>query len=361
MDDIYFKGVNFGFYARNGYYATPEARLEVERMAESGIQWVCLISTLMQEQYSSTRIFRDFENTPADDELIGIIRLLHEKGIKVMLRPMIDCWDGTQRGEIDPPQDKVIYSDRPVRYRSAWFESYRKVTRHYCRIAEQTKCEAYCFDSELQKLAGLTENWTPVVTLARDIYSGHLTTSLCGPREQRENLEKDPNHWFHLLDSLGISCYPAASATTRTVVDYLTADGFHGVAAPETPTDVESMTAFFDPVFKQVEELAEVYEKPVYFGECGCVSAKYGSSVPWYWNFPEYSGVEQANYLEAIIRRFGKHDWWHGMLWWKWDEQNKSIRPQMFSSGEDRGFTIYGKPAADVMKKWCSGELPGSD
>ncbi len=62
-DAPFFMGVNFGFYARNGYYSSPEARLEVERMAETGVDWVCLIAMVFQDTVASTRQYRDFRMT----------------------------------------------------------------------------------------------------------------------------------------------------------------------------------------------------------------------------------------------------------------------------------------------------------
>ena len=73
MDRIFFKGVNFGFYARNGYYSSPEGVRQIDKIAALGTPWVCLISTVMQETFVSTRQFRDFRITPSDDELIQAI------------------------------------------------------------------------------------------------------------------------------------------------------------------------------------------------------------------------------------------------------------------------------------------------
>ena len=139
---IMFKGVTFGYYARNGYLSSPAARDEVDRIASLHIPWVCLVVTVMEETFCSTRQFRDFCMTPGDDELLDIIGYIHEKGIRVMLRPMLECWDGTHRGQIHLPEG-TIFPDRPFRYRSQWFANYEHLTRHYCRIAARTGCEGY--------------------------------------------------------------------------------------------------------------------------------------------------------------------------------------------------------------------------
>ena len=76
-----FKGITFGYYGRNGYFSSDAARREVDRIAELNIPWVCLVVTIMQDAYYSTRMYRDFQITPGDEELVEIINCLHSKGI----------------------------------------------------------------------------------------------------------------------------------------------------------------------------------------------------------------------------------------------------------------------------------------
>ena len=40
-----------------------------------------------------------------------------------------------------------------------------------------------------------------------------------------------------------------------------------------------------------------------------------------------------------------------GFLWWKWDETQKRPQYHLDPAG-DMGFTIQGKPAEEVMKRW---------
>ena len=330
-----FKGVTFGYYARNGYFSSSEAERQVEAIASLGIPWVCLVTTVMQETFCSTRIFRDFHQTPGDDELVHIIGLLHRRGIRVMLRPMIECWDGTQRGNIHLPQGQ-IFPDRPFHYRTDWFRSYTDLTRHYTRIAERTGCEAYGLDSELNQLASASQDWLPVVDAARAAFHGHLTTSLIDT-PQFIRLLDDPNCWFYALDSVGSSMYAPASKTGGD--------------------DIPSMMRFIEPIVSRNRDFALKYGKLFYFGECGCCATENATRLPYYWkNGRHYDGNEQANYMETVIRAFSAEPWWGGMFWWKWEEQNYRAEFHDDPAG-DKGFTIDGKPAATIMKRWCDGSL----
>ncbi len=331
---IFFKGMTFGFYARNGYFSSEEAKIQVDKMAALGIEWVCLVSTVLQEEMMSTRQFRDFEMTPADDELRDIAAYMHSKGMKVMLRPMIECWDGTQRCHINFPDDKEIMPGKPMTYWKRWFDNYIFLTRHYARLATRSGCESYCLDSELNNTVRQNEHWLRVVEVARQEFKGHLTTSMINTPQFIEQVRENPNHWFFALDSVGSSMYAPA--------------------ADKAGTSIDDMVKFLQPIVAYNKAFADVYKKPFYFGECGCCATAGATTLPYFWaNGGGYDGKEQANYMEAVIKAFGVEDWWLGMFWWKWDEQN--YRPQFHDDpAGDKGFTIDGKPASQVMKNWCA-------
>lgn len=327
-----FKGVTLGYYAHNGYFASPEAKVEVDRISELGIQWICLVCTIMQDAFYSTRMYRDLKITPSDDELIEIINYIHSKNIKVMLRPMIECHDGTQRSYIILPQGE-IQPGMAFNYRDEWFDNYAYLTRHYLRIAEQTGCEAYSFDSELNKLVPCSSHWLKIVELARSLYSGHLTSCFIRTENYIDWLD-DKDFWFYSLDSVGTSFYYPA-----------TEDG---------KGSVESMAEFMKPHAEKMRLFAEKYGKCFYLGECGCCSVENATKLPHYWkNGKYYDGNQQADYMAAVIKLFADQPWWGGMLWWKWDQQ--IVRPDFLDDpAGDKGFIIYGKPAAEVMREWCS-------
>ena len=326
-----FKGVTFGYYAKNGYMSSEAAAKEVDHIAELGVPWVCLVPTIMQDAFYSTRMYRDFIMTPSDDELIGIIGDFHKKGIQVMLRPRIECWDGTQRSYLTLPQGE-IHTDKAFTYCDDWFRNYTYLTRHYLRIASQTGCEAYGFDSELNNLVPRTEKWLKLVEFARTLYKGHLTTSFINT-EQYINFLDNKNFWFYALDSVGTSFYYPASK-----------DG---------AGTIEEMAEFLRPHADQMTRFAEKLGTCFYLGECGCCSVDNATTLPYYWkNGKNYNGRQQADYMSAVIRLFGEYPWFGGMFWWKWDENN--YRPEFKSDpAGDRGFTISGKPAENIMRRWC--------
>lgn len=329
-----YKGVTIGYYARNGYFSSPAARTEIDRIAEAGIPWICLVCTIMQEQFCSTRMFRDPVITPGDDELIDIIGYAHGKGIQVLFRPMLECWDGTQRMHISFPLDGCIQEGRPFTYWQQWFENYTAMTLHYLRVAERCGCEAYSFDSELNATVNQNEGWLKLIDTARSRWNRPLTTCMINPESFfYESVKSNPDHWFRALDALGTSMYhPAADKPGATV---------------------DEMVAGLQAKVEECRKFVDVYGRDFYFGECGCCAVQGAAMKPYYWRTGGgYDGREQADYLQAVIRAFSGEAWWKGMFWWKWDNQND--RPSFHDDpAGNKDFSIYGKPALAVMSDWC--------
>ena len=90
---MFVKGISFGFMARNGYYRSPEGRREIENICALGVNWVALIATVMQDTWYSTKMYHDFAFSPSDEELAETVKTFKAHGIKVMLKPMIECHD----------------------------------------------------------------------------------------------------------------------------------------------------------------------------------------------------------------------------------------------------------------------------
>ncbi len=331
-------GVTFGFYARNGVLGSPWAFEQVERMAAANVRWVVLTPTVFQETAHTTRQYRDFEVTPNDHELYRIIEHIHQHGLRVNLRPMLETQDGNGRLQVWFQPDRERIPGRVSDHWARWFESMTLRSVHYARIAQETGCELYGLDSELDRTIHMNAEWKRVIEAVRGVYAGPVTschtthTSLIHYDQELERAD----HWWRDLDMLQLSCYERA--------------------AKQPGTSVEDMMALLAPHIPRFRRMAEAYGKPISFGECGCTSSAGGAMHPSGWtNEAAYDGEEQANYLEAVIRSFSPEPWWNGLYWWKWDEQNN--RPQFKNDpAGDKGFTVLGKPAESRMRQ-LYGEL----
>ena len=328
------RGVTFGFYARNGILGSDWAKAEVDKMVKNCVSHVVLTPIVMQENSHTTRQYRDFEVTPNDHELYLLIEYMHSKGLKVCLRPMLETQDGSGRLQVWFQPDRERIPGRVSDHWKRWFESMRWRSRHYARIAADTDCELYGLDSELDRTISQHGHWKEVIATVREEYKGRVTschTTHCGLIDWEKEMKKT-DHWWRDLDELQMSCYEV------------------GAEAPGW--SVEQMVEKLAPARDRFRAIAEAYGKPISFGECGCTSSYGGAMTPSGWQGNgDYSPMEQANYLEAVLQLFWDEPWWAGIYWWKWDEQNQ--RPAFNSDpAGNKGFTVDGKPAAEIMQRY---------
>lgn len=333
--DKWHLGVTFGFKAEEGYFSTEDAKKEVRDIKESGADWVVLVVTVFQENYAATTQFKHFSYTPNDREVVELIDYMHSLGLKVQLRPMLETLDGCGRLQVWFPKDDENGQRIPGTshtFAKKWFTSMEQRAVYYAKIAEETKCEMYCLDSELDQLIAFNCQWKQVIKSVRGVYSGYVTS--CHTTHMRlidyNRVLSNKEHWFYDLDFLSLSCYfPAAKRTDATLAE---------------------MIENFKSQLERFRAIHEIYQKPVLFGECGCTSTKDAAMHPsGFFPDAEYDEDAQADYLEAVLQTFTKEPWWYGIYWWKWDEQ-------IPVHNQHKGFTIKGKKAHDVYKKWSSAD-----
>jgi hypothetical protein len=327
----FLRGPNFGYLSKSGYYGTKQAELEIDSMAEAGIEWVSLMVMLMQETFYSTRIYRDFTWTPSDTDLEKIIRRFQKRGIRVLLKPVIDILDSTGRCHITFPENEQQIQGVVTDYWSRWFESNRQAMTYYARLSKEWGVEAFTVGQELSGTDHQTHRWLETIAAVRDVYSGWVClNALKTNRDKPAFIE-----WVRALDAVGFSNY-------------------EGVPEPKpTIEDVREAIAKEVPGWQAFHEKVGI---PVYWAECGCRSVEKGALVPWeYRNDGDYDGELQAVYLEGFLEAYKGQPWWAGFQYWKWEEQQN--RPHYHKANGDTGFTVRGKPAEAVLTKWCRQKL----
>ncbi|MGH8776739.1 MAG: glycoside hydrolase family 113 [Jiangellaceae bacterium] len=324
------RGVNFGFLARPGYFDSDEARRQVDRMPDMGVRWVALMVTVMQDSFASTRLYQDFDLTPTDHEVEKIIDHIHDRGMHVLLKPVIECHDSAHRARITFPEHDRDIADRETFYWDQWFASLRSSLRHYAGVAQRSGCELLSLGSELQGTDEQTRRWATTVRQVREWYDGPLTYQV----NEYWRVRNETHAWLRDLDLLSFSFYYPAARSRRT------------------GESVEGMRAVLEPQVSLLRDLATTYDLAILFNEVGCRSLAGAAVDPGNYR-PEgaYDGDEQARYAEAVLSSFWDEPWWRGMYWWKWEEQQD--RPQYRTDpAGDTGFTVDGKPAADVLRRW---------
>lgn len=318
MDRLFCKGYTWGFFSGSGVYDTEEAMRSMERLHSNGLDWICIPVNVFQESYTSTLMHPVFGRTQTDREVIFAIEYAKKLGMKVCLKPMVDCLDGVWRARIHFPEEGRI------NYNGIWFNNYTAFMLHYAKIAEETGCEMLCTGCEMDGMDVNTERCIELIGRVREVYHGLVMHNINHGDEL-----KYP--WLGAVDVIGISGY------------YRLTDG--------KDVSIDRMLESWERVKSRLIEAHEKYGKPVMFAEIGMRNEHGCSMYPY--DFKDRPHVpldedEQADFYESALRSFGKEEWFSGFFWWDWKAK---LTPDD-KIHENRDFTIYGKKAEGVLKKY---------
>ena len=164
------KGFTYGYDGRRGDYRTPEAACSMDRLAALGGDWAALAFAVCQDTYCSTQIRPDYRFTVTDRDVAAAADRLHERGLKVCMKPIVNCLDHVWRAYISFPEPQPGGRD----YWREWFDSYRHFLCHYAEIAEETGCEMFCVGCEMLGTERKEELWRETIAAVRQVYHGEL-------------------------------------------------------------------------------------------------------------------------------------------------------------------------------------------
>ena len=330
-------GMNFGFMAKRGYYAKKEILEHPAKMAKAGVNWTTLNANFCQEKYSSTKVFLDFNFSSGELELYEMAKVIHDNGIKILFKPCLTPLDSAWMGSVTFPDGEQIQGVKNT-YWKEWFSSFAESSKYFADFAERTGLDALIIGAEYYGTEGRSEEWSKVIEEIRKIYSGPITYEFTCASRKAYTLD-----WFKDLDFLSYSYYPPACEKNAEPP----------VMRKNRHCSLDDMLEYLSSRKEKILSICERFDnKPIAFTEIGVRSAHGCIMNPCNYRAETYyDGEEQANYMEAVFRTFWDLPQWMGMYWWKWDETQ--IRPQYHSDPKgDLGFTIEGKPAEDVLRKW---------
>ena len=316
--DIFCKGYTWGFFSREGEMLTDKAEESMKRLASNGLDWICITVNGWQETFYSTVIFSMYGMTQTDEEIIHAVKMAKSLGLKVCLKPMVNCLDRSWRARIDFP------TEEGCGYWEKWFRSYNNFMQHYAKLAEKLGCEMLCTGCEMAGMDKQADLCRDMVTRVRKVYSGIIMHNINHGDEMRFK-------WLDAVDVIGISAY------------YPVTDAVH--------TGIDTMKQRWAEVVKRLETCHEHFGKPIMFAEIGVRSEEGCTAYPWDFHYrPEKKTdeQEQADFYESAMEATWDIPWFCGYFWWDW----KATLPPIEKAKENRDFTIYGKLAEQTLKKW---------
>ena len=337
-------GTNFGFMAKRGYYLTEEAKKQPALMKDMGVNWTTLNMNFCQSTYFSRKVYLDFEFSSGESEILEMTKRLHDNGVNVLFKPCLTPLDGSWMGLVNFPDSGALKQIQGVDndYLTQWFTSFSEAEKYFADLAERAGIDALIIGAEYYGTERHNEWWEKIIKDTKNLFSNPITYEFTHRSREDYDLE-----WMKELDFLSYSYYPPAKAMDMDYINNVTVDTMK-------TESVEEMKEYLYPRRKRIRSISErFWNKPIAFTEFGVRSSNGCIMMPYdfLWNTP-YDGEEQANFMEASLETFYDLPEWMGFFWWKWDETQ--IRPQYHNDPRgNKGFTVQGKPAEEVMRKWA--------
>lgn len=305
MDFI--KGITFGSFALRDSFKNAAAKDSLKQMQErTGANFVIFVPAGVQNKSYSEDIDFTGVSTLGDEELIDMIHYAKFLGLKVVLKPTVNCLDGTWRAHINFFDNDVHCEPKW----SNWFASYTAFQLHFAEIAETTGCEMFIAGCEMVMSQRRETEWRKLISDIKTVYTGPVSYNT--DKYQEEHVS-----WW--------DC-----------VDIISSSGYYPIDDWNKELD-------------RIEAVVKKFNKPFFFAEAGCMSTKGSSLVPNDWNVKgETSLEEQAAWYEEMFEKSLKRDWVSGFgLWdWAWRLYYKE------DADKDKGYDLYAKSAESVVKKY---------
>ena len=315
--ELFCKGFTWGFFSRRGELLTEAAEASMKRLHANGLNWICIPVNAWQETFASTTVFSHYERTQTDAEIEHAVKLAKSLGMKVCLKPMVNCLDGAWRARIDFPTEECGYWEK-------WFKSYTQFMLHYANMAEKLGCEMLCTGCEMFGMDKQTERCRKMIHDVRARYSGIIMHNINHGDELRFK-------WLSDVDVIGISAY-------------------YPVTTPEQ-SGIETMRESWKKVIARLEECHEKYGKPIMFAEVGVRNEHGCTMFPWEYHYrteEPFDEQEQSDFYETAMEATWDIPWFCGYFWWDW----KATLPSEEDAKLNRDFTVYGKLAEQTLRKW---------
>jgi hypothetical protein len=306
----YIKGFTFGWMSGRGDFRKPEAKESLRLMAErTGSSHVIFALASHQDHPQAVVVKYEGEHMVEDDELVDMIRYARTLGLRVILKPTVNCTDGTWRAHIN-----FFDIDVPCEPKwQDWFRSYAAYQKHYAAIAEREKCEMFIVGCEMVQSERRSEEWREVIAGVREVYSG--------------------------LVSYNTDKYQEGHVKWWDAVDVISSSGYYPIGDWEAQLD-------------RIEQVIAPYGKPFFFAEAGCPSRSGSAQVPNDWGLEgAVSAEEQEQFYEAMFRHASKRDWVRGFGLWDWSANLHQEKDAL----SDDGYGVYGKPAEKVIRRFYEG------
>lgn len=241
------------------------------------------------------------------------IRLAHESGIKVMLKPQVyfpNSWSGYL--DFDNEEDWA-----------KWEKDYTKYIMTFVNIGIKENVEMICVGTEFKISVIKREKfWRNLIAEIRKKYQGKLTYA--------SNWDEYPLvPFWDDLDLIGVNAY-------------------FPLINEQTPS-VEKLVDAWKKPLEEISTIQKKFNKPVIFTEYGYLSVDGCAYNSWELegkiNDLKINEEAQANAINALWKAACKKNWWEGGFLWKWFPNMRG-----HEGYPEKDYTPQGKKAENTLK-----------
>lgn len=303
----YICGMTYAPFAMKGSYQEKSAFDSLKKMKENtNSNFVILAPNGLQDTAQSEEICYTSEATVSDDELKGMIDYAKELGMRVALKPTVNCKNGTWRAHVNFFDEDVVCEPKWCN----WFESYTEFQLHYARLAKEMGVEMHIAGCEMVMAEHREAEWRKLIADIRSEFDGLVSY----------NTDKYQEHNVKWWDA----------------VDVISSSGYYPLEDWENQLD-------------RIEAVVKKFQKPFFFAEAGCMSIVDSNKVPNDWTVQgEADAKGQADWYEAMFQACLKREWVKGMAFWSWSSHLYTKNDAL----KRKDYEIYAKPAEKIVKKY---------
>ncbi len=301
------KGFILGLHSKDYNYDYNDLLLEIKN---TGSEWIGINVKFYQDCSNSTDIKIPQDNSPFWLQIEKTMQQAKVLDLKIMFLPIIlleNPKEGEWRGVIQPIS------------KTYWYDSYQRLFKKISHLCERNSVDLLSVGSEFNSLQIDSERWRKTIRKIRKQYSGKITYSC---------------NW-DVLDDIDFT----------DELDYLGLTGYNSLTRRNDPSLGELKIAW-DEIKENILRVQKEKNIPIFFTEVGYTSLDGTNKDPWNYNISEKLDLEeQYDCYLTFINTWKNEPEFHGVFFYDWFGQGGK---------KDKGYTLRGKPALSLVKKWYS-------
>jgi hypothetical protein len=294
------------------YYEDPAAGMTflkmVDEIAETGASHVSIIVQWGQPNVHASKVAPYPGETTADAVVRSVMQRARARGLRVLLFPIL--W--VEKRSIGEWRGTLAPTDL-----DAWWVSYRRFILHYARMASEEGASIFSVGSELASHEAEEVRWRRLIGEVRGVFAGRLLYSA---------------NWDHY-----------AAVPFWDAVDLIGLTAYYRLTDRNDASEAE-LTAAWGKIKTKLLKWQATIKRPILFTELGYPSLDGGARAPWdYTQGTAMDHEEQRRALAAFTETWAGERALAGVFFWNWWGP---------SDGQNTWYTIKGKPAEKVVRRW---------